>query len=512
MDYTLTTPLYYVNDKPHLGSTYTTIASDALARFNRLEGNNVIFITGVDEHGQKIQRTAEKNKIKPAVHCDVISKNYIDVWEKWQITNDRFIRTTSDKHRKVVEQFFQRVENSGDIEFGRQKGWYCVDCEEFKEELDDPNSPTCEIHKKKLEWRDEENLFFKLSRYQSQIEELVNKPDFIFPTTRRNEVKRFVESGLHDFSISRVNVSWGIPVPGHKGHTFYVWFDALVGYLTALIDEGSEDKLDTLNMSGWPASVHIIGKDILRFHAVYWPAMLISAGLPTPMKLYGHGFLKREGQKMGKSLGNVLDPNELIKQYDSDLIRWYLLKDIRFGQDGDFQHKRFVDLVNNDLANTIGNLLNRTSSMSRKWFDNCIPQYKVNDDESNYLKEHSLMTILEVKESMKNLRFSEAAESILKLATTANIYLNDTEPWSRIKDPTNYQLVANDIYLILETARIIGILLQPIVPNISNRILTQLGVQIDRDNWNVDLTWGLLEGGKNLVEPSPIVQKIDHNL
>ena len=289
MTYTLTTPLYYVNDRPHLGSTYTTIACDALARYQRLNNGSVVFVTGVDEHGQKIQRTAEQKQISPQEHCDSISSTYRDLWKSWGISDDRFVRTTDPRHLQLVQQFYERVKASGDIVSGRQTGWYCVGCEEYKDDPADAESPTCSIHQKPLEWRDEENLFFRLSRYQAEIEALVAQDDFIAPASRRQEVRNFVAQGLRDFSISRVNVSWGLPVPDHPGHTFYVWFDALLGYLTALLDDGGSTDLDRLDQCGWPASVHVIGKDILRFHAVFWPAMSLSAGLPLPTNAFGHG-------------------------------------------------------------------------------------------------------------------------------------------------------------------------------------------------------------------------------
>ncbi|MFM2158235.1 MAG: hypothetical protein RLZZ124_709, partial [Cyanobacteriota bacterium] len=346
MTTTLTTPLYYVNDRPHLGSAYTTLACDALARFRRLRGEPVLFITGCDEHGQKIQRTAEAAGLSPQAHCDTVSAQYRELWQRWQISHDRLIRTTDPRHRRIVEQFFARVEARGDIVEGRQQGWYCVACEEFKDDPHEAQDPECPIHRRPLEWRDEVNLFFRLSRYQAEIEALIARPGFIRPASRRNEVENFVKQGLRDFSISRVNLPWGIPVPGHEGHTFYVWFDALLGYITALLEESDAADLDTALQRGWPATVHVIGKDILRFHAVYWPAMLLSAGLELPGGVFGHGFLTREGQKMGKSLGNVLDPASLLERCGRDALRWYLLRDIPFGEDGDFQQQRFSDLVN----------------------------------------------------------------------------------------------------------------------------------------------------------------------
>ena len=509
MAYTLTTPLYYVNDKPHLGSTYTTIACDVLARFQRLEGTPVIFITGVDEHGQKIQRAAETQGINPQQHCDTIAETYQHLWRRWGISNDRFVRTSNPNHRLLVEEFFQRVEAAGDVRIGRQKGWYCVGCEEYKDDPEEAESPSCSIHRKPLEWRDEENLFFRLSRFQEQIEALISQPEFIAPASRRKEIQNFVAQGLRDFSISRVGLTWGVPVPGHKGHTFYVWFDALLGYLSALLDDGGVIEIERLESCGWPANIHVIGKDILRFHAVYWPAMLMSAGLPLPKHVFGHGFLTREGQKMGKSLGNVLDPEQLLDLYGTDAVRWYLLRDIQFGEDGDFQQQRFFDLVNNDLANTIGNLLNRTLSMARKWFGDCVPPHDDQAGLSHPLAIEAFQTIAVVKESMPALAFNRAAEAILALAITANCYLNDTAPWSKMKTEGQENSVANDLYSVLEACRIVGVLLAPLVPDLSERMLMQLDWRIEAEVWASSLEWGRLNSGSNLQNPIPVMQRLE---
>ena len=508
MVYTLTTPLYYVNDKPHLGSTYTTIACDAIARYHRLENESVIFITGVDEHGQKIQRTAELNKIQPIDHCDHISQQYINLWKKWNITTDRFVRTSSKRHKELVEQFFNRVNKSGDIRLGRQQGWYCVGCEEYKDISSKSEKNICPIHLTELEWRDEENLFFRLSKYQNQIEELLRSNNFIQPETRKNEIINFVSNGLKDFSISRVNVKWGLPVPGYPGHTFYVWFDALLGYLSGVLAPNKEVDLTQLEQSGWPSSIHVIGKDILRFHAVYWPAMLISAGIELPKQVFGHGFLTREGQKMGKSLGNVIDPEVLLDKYGNDAIRWYLLRDIEFGQDGDFQNQRFVDIVNNDLSNTIGNLLNRTSSMSHKWFGNRIPNNIVN---THRLYFHNLTTetITNYKKYLDNYNFKKASEEILNLATKANVYLNETQPWKTIKNQDSKSEVESILYNVLESSRIIGYLLNPITPQLSKRILIQLGISPDFLSWQSELTWGKLKSDTVFPNPQPVMTKLE---
>ena len=516
MTYTLTTPLYYVNDKPHLGSAYTTLACDALARFQRLKGEQVMFITGCDEHGQKIQRTAEAAGLSPQAHCDGVSAQYRELWDRWQISQDRLIRTTDPRHRQIVQQFFTRVEANGDIVEGRQQGWYCVACEEFKDDPHEAQDPECSTHRRPLEWRDELNLFFRLSRYQQQIEELIATPGFIQPASRRNEVENFVKQGLRDFSISRVNLPWGIPVPGHEGHTFYVWFDALLGYITALLDEGDSADLETAIARGWPASVHVIGKDILRFHAVYWPAMLLSAGLPLPAKVFGHGFLTREGQKMGKSLGNVLDPALLLERCGRDAVRWYLLRDIPFGDDGDFQQQRFSDLVNNDLANTIGNLLNRTSSMARRWFDECVPPATTAAASSHSLAEAAASARRISLKALDQLDFRTASEATLQLAIAANGFLNEQAPWSRMKQEGTREQVADDLYAVLEAARIVALLMAPLLPDLSGRMLEQLGQSIPDSSrnmgaatWLEQLEWGGLQSGAALPEPSPVMARLE---
>lgn len=509
MTYSLTTPLYYVNDRPHLGSTYTTIACDALARFQRLEGETVLFVTGVDEHGLKIQRTAADQGIAPREHCDRITARYLEAWRQWGISNDRFVRTTEPRHRPLVQAFFQRCEAAGDIRSGRQTGWYCVGCEEFKDEPAEAKEPCCPLHQKPLEWRDEENLFFCLSHFQERIEALINQPGFIAPASRRKEIQNFVAGGLRDFSISRVNVAWGLPVPGHEGHTFYVWFDALLGYLTALLNDGGDVDLDRLGAAGWPADVQVIGKDILRFHAVYWPAMLMSAGLPVPKRVFGHGFLTREGQKMGKSLGNVLDPEVLLERCGADAVRWYLLRDIQFGDDGDFQQQRFTDLVNNDLANTIGNLLNRTASMARKWFNDAVPPIDSRAAAGHALQADAEQTIERVRQAMPELRFQQACEAILSLAIQANGYLNEQAPWSRMKQPGNEASVASDLYAVLECCRLVGLLLQPLVPDLSQRILDQLGEAPAVSTWKERLIWGKLNAGSPLPQPQPVMARLE---
>ncbi|MEB3335513.1 MAG: methionine--tRNA ligase [Cyanobacteriota bacterium] len=531
MPFTLTTPLYYVNDKPHLGSTYTTLACDSIARWRRLRGEAVVFVTGTDEHGLKIQRTAAAAALPPQAFCDRNSESFRGLWSRWGISQDRFIRTTDASHRALVEQFFARVEARGDVVEGRQRGWYCVACEEFKDEPAGATAPGCAIHQRPLEWRDEANLFFRLSRYQDAMERLVSREGFIAPASRRREVENFVAGGLRDFSISRVDLPWGIPVPGHPGHTFYVWFDALLGYLSALLDPGAPVDLDQLGSRGWPAQLHVIGKDILRFHAVFWPAMLLSADLPLPEKVFGHGFLTREGQKMGKTLGNVLDPEVLLERCGQDAVRWYLLRDIPFGDDGDFQQKRFCELVNNDLANTIGNLLNRSVSMARKWFAGGSPPRGEAASDDHPLASASLAAATAFADAMDSLDFRRAAEAVLGLAETANGYLNERAPWTRMKQPGQEASVGADLYAVLESCRWLGLLLTPLLPELSSRILRQLdcsplscgalwpptapaaaaeaAAAATGAAWHGALRWGELPAEAPLPDAAPVMQRLE---
>jgi methionyl-tRNA synthetase len=517
--FAVTTPLYYVNALPHIGSAYTTIAADAIARFHRLLGHPVIMITGTDEHGQKIQRTAEERGVAPQDHCDEIVSGFQDLWQRLHINYDRFSRTTAERHEAIVKAFYQRVWENGDIYAGRQQGWYCVSCEEFKEERDLLEGNLCPIHtNKEVEWRDENNYFFKLSKYQEKLEQLyADQPDFIQPTSRRNEVLNFVQQGLQDFSISRVNLDWGFPVPSDPEHTLYVWFDALLGYVTALLDAEDEPTLDNALKQWWPINIHLIGKDILRFHAVYWPAMLMSAGLPLPGRVFGHGFLTKDGQKMGKSLGNTLDPFALVEQYGADAVRFYFLKEIEFGRDGDFNETRFINVLNADLANDLGNLLNRTLKMAGRYCDGKIPTVSPDAlDDTNPLKDKGSGLATQVQVAFDQLAFSDACEAALGLVRASNKYLDDTAPWSLFKQGKQAETEAV-LYTVLESVRLAGYLLSPIVPGLATAIYNQLGFEGDFDElaigqhfpYATHSRWGLLPGGQPLGKAKPIFQRIE---
>jgi methionyl-tRNA synthetase len=518
--FALTTPLYYVNDLPHIGSAYTTMAADVVARFQRLLGRPVVLVTGTDEHGQKIQRTAESKGRSPQSFSDEMSSGFVSLWKLLNIQYDRFIRTTNLRHQAIVNEFFQRVWQAGDIYLGQQKGWYCVSCEEYKEERELLEGNRCPIHtNKEVEWRDEQNYFFCLSKYQNQLEALYQlKPDFIQPESRRNEVLNFVNQGLQDFSISRVNLEWGFPVPIDPKHTLYVWFDALLGYITALLEPDEEPTLENALRKWWPINLHIIGKDILRFHTVYWPAMLMSAGLPLPEKVFGHGFLTKDGQKMGKSLGNTLDPVALVERYGNDAVRYYFLKEIDFGKDGDFNESRFINVLNADLANDLGNLLNRTLNMVKKYCGGNVPLVKSEDIPTDHpLKSIGLHLGTQVQSAYEGLAFNKACEAVLSLVQASNKFIDEQAPWSLYKQGQQ-QAVEQVLYAVLESVRLAAYLLSPVIPNISGNIYQQLGLEInfnDQLQTAIDATfdthgkWGLLTNQQQLGEPQPIFKRIE---
>lgn len=496
------------------------MAADAVARFERLRGKSVLLITGTDEHGQKIQRTAESNGLHPQEHCDRIAAGFDALWQKLNIQYDRFSRTTSAQHSAIVKEFFLRVWNKGDIYLGQQKGWYCVSCEEFKEERELLEGHRCSIHSnKQAEWRDEQNYFFALSKYQTHLESLYQEqPNFIQPESRRNEVLNFVSLGLQDFSISRVNLDWGFPVPVDSNHTIYVWFDALLGYVSALLAPGSEPTLENALRTWWPINLHLIGKDILRFHAVYWPAMLMSADIPVPRQVFGHGFLTKDGQKMGKSLGNTLDPVELVNRYGADAIRYYFLKEIEFGKDGDFNENRFIDIVNADLANDLGNLLNRTLRMVHKYCQAVVPIVKSEEiPADNPLKAIGLGLSDRVTRAYEALAFSEACRNIFTLVRAGNKFIDEQAPWSLYKQG-NLLAVEQVLYSVLESVRLSAYLLSPIIPSISTDIYQQLGFSIDFNektcitdslSYETHAAWGSLPAHQRLGQPRPVFGRLE---
>ncbi|EER92662.1 methionine--tRNA ligase, chloroplastic/mitochondrial [Sorghum bicolor] len=511
--YVLTTPLYYVNAPPHMGSAYTTIAADAIARFQRLQEKNVIFITGTDEHGEKIAASAEASGRNPKEHCDAISSSYKTLWADLDIEYDKFIRTTDSKHEAVVNEFYSRVLNSGDIYRADYEGLYCVSCEEYKDEKELLENNCCPVHLKPCVERKEDNYFFALSKYQHKLEELLTRnPDFVRPSYRLNEVQGWIKSGLRDFSISRASVEWGIPVPNDTKQTIYVWFDALLGYISALLDDGEQASLQQAVDHGWPASLHLIGKDILRFHAVYWPAMLMSAGLTVPDTVFGHGFLTKDGMKMGKSLGNTLEPKDLVERFGADAVRYFFLREVEFGNDGDYSEERFINIVNAHLANTIGNLLNRTLGLLKKNCKSKLAFDSIAAADGGLFRDNIENLVDKAKHHYENLLLSSACETVLEIGNLGNLYIDEQAPWSCFKQGgESAEKAAKDLVLILETMRIIAIALSPITPSLSLRIYTQLGFTEDQFRllrWE-DTKWGGLKAGQVMSEPKPVFARIE---
>ncbi|ERN40820.1 methionyl-tRNA synthetase [Rubidibacter lacunae KORDI 51-2] len=518
--FSITTPLYYVNAAPHIGSAYTTLIADTVARFARLQGRPVLLITGTDEHGQKIQRTAQERGLVPQQQCDRVAASFASLWKRLDIQYDRFSRTTAPRHAAIVREFFQSVWDNGDIYLARKQGWYCVACEEFKEERELLDGKYCSIHtNKSVEWRDEQNYFFRLSKYQSQLEALYrDRPDFIQPPARRNEVLSFVERGLNDFSISRVNLDWGIPVPTDPEHTIYVWFDALLGYVTALLDPADEPTLENALARWWPVDLHLIGKDILRFHAVYWPAMLMAAGLDLPQRVFGHGFLTKDGLKMGKSLGNTLDPLAMVDKYGADAVRYYFLREVELGQDGDFNETRFVNLLNAELANDLGNLLNRTLKMAGKYCGGKTPPIAAVDISSaDALKQLGSSLAERVEDAYRALMFNRACQEVLALVRASNKYLDDRAPWSLYKRGEQ-AAVEQVLYAVLESVRLSAYLLSPVIPNLSTEIYRQLGIVLDFNDKTAiaqpglyveHARWGTLAPDQLLGEAKPLFARLE---
>ncbi|XP_062003200.1 methionine--tRNA ligase, chloroplastic/mitochondrial isoform X1 [Rosa rugosa] len=511
--FVLTTPLYYVNAPPHMGSAYTTIAADAIARFQRLLGKRVIFITGTDEHGEKIAAAAAANNSAPAQHCDLISQSYITLWKNLDIGYDKFIRTTDPKHEAIVKEFYSRVLDNGDIYRADYQGLYCINCEEYKDEKELLENNCCPTHLKPCVARKEDNFFFALSKYQKRLEEtLAKNPNFVQPSYRLNEVQSWIKSGLRDFSISRALVDWGIPVPNDSKQTIYVWFDALLGYISALSEDIEQPSLDRAVSSGWPASLHLIGKDILRFHAVYWPAMLMSAGLGLPKMVFGHGFLTKDGMKMGKSLGNTIEPNDLVEKFGSDAVRYFFVREVEFGGDGDYSEDRFINIVNAHLANSIGNLLNRTLGLLKK---NCQSTLVIDSSiaaEGTTFKDTVEKLVEKARVDYENLSLSSACEAVLEISNAGNSYMDGRAPWSLFKQGgAASEAAAKDLVIILEAMRVIAIALSPVTPSLSWRIYRQLGYskdQFDAATWS-DTRWGGLIGGQVMAQPQPIFARIE---
>lgn len=504
----VTTPIYYVNDKPHLGHAYTTVACDILARFKRLDGYDVKFLTGTDEHGMKIYQTAQKQGITPQQLTDQVSVNFRDMCTLLDITNDQFIRTTEQFHKDAVQAIWTKMKDAGDIYLDKYAGWYAMRDEAFygEDELTTgPDGTKLAPTGAPVEWVEEESYFFRLSAWGDRLLKFYEEnPDFIQPRNRRNEVVSFVQGGLKDLSISRTTFDWGVKVPGDEKHVMYVWVDALTNYISAL---GYPDTEAADYKKFWPAQVHIMGKDILRFHAVYWPAFLMSAGLPLPKLVYAHGWWLVEGQKMSKSLGNAIAPQQLVDTYGLDQLRYVLMREVNFGNDGDFSHKSAVNRLNAELANNIGNLSQRTLSQIAKNCEGRVPQPGILEDvDRELLDKAGQAMLLAVRNEMDKLQFSRALEEIVHVATAANIYIDEQAPWTLKK--TDLARMNTVLYVLAEVIRNLGLILQPVVPAAASRLLDQVGVLDDKRHFDHIGAQHALTPGNVLPAPSGVFPRI----
>jgi len=509
--YYVTTPIYYVNDEPHLGHMYTTVAADVLARHMRMDGLDVFFLTGVDEHGQKVQQAAEQRGIAPIELADQVVARYQSLWPQLSISHDDFIRTSSDRHKQAVQAMWQRLMDADAIYKGMYEDWYCVPCETYwtETQLKDAGcweESVCPDCRRPVEKVQEESYFFRLSRYQDALlEHIRNHPDFIAPASRRNEVLRFVESGLNDLSVSRTTFSWGVPVPGDDAHVIYVWIDALTNYLTAPGFPGAHYR------HYWPADVHLIGKDILRFHAVYWPCMLMAAGIPLPKRVYAHGWWTVEGEKMSKSRGNALRPTELLEQYDADVLRYFLLREVPFGQDGDFSFDALKQRYNTELANDVGNLLNRSLAMLRKYRGG---ELKGVADEQSV--DRALIADVEgmqrdVDAAMREQAFHVALERINAVVRHGNRYVEENAPWVLAKAGDDARL-DTVLYHLVETLRLVALQLCPFMPAKASAMLGQIlnrPVQAEALRMSEHGGWGVLQSGHVCASPEPIFPRME---
>ena len=506
-NYYITTPIYYPSARPHMGHAYSSIIADFFARFKRIDGYNVHFLTGTDEHGLKIQRAAEKKNIDPLLFCNEISQTFRDLSSKLNLTNTDFIRTTEERHKKSVQYLWNELQKSGDIYLSKYSGWYSVSDEAYYNEdeiEDDGNGKIAISSKSKVEWIEEESFFFRLSKWEDKLLEHYEKnPNFISPSSRKNEVISFVKSGLKDLSVSRKSFSWGIKVPNNDDHVIYVWLDALTNYLSALNYPNIDDDLFK---KFWPASNHLIGKDILRFHAVYWPAFLLAAKLPLPKRVYGHGWILSDNEKMSKSKGNILDPLEIIENYGLDPLRYYLIKEVSFGNDGNISQERLEDCINSDLANNFGNLCQRVTTFALKNCEEKIPSdIEFNDDDKKILNNYkNNIEVLRNKIDDQDVNFY--INFIVNSLFEANKYFNDQEPWKK-KD--NLKRLNTIIYTTLEIVRKITYLLYPIIPSSSLKALEIFNLKEDDIDLSSIGNHTYLKHGNKLKKIDILFKKIE---
>lgn len=504
----ITTPIYYPSDKLHIGHSYCTVATDAMARYKRLRGYDVMFLTGTDEHGQKIERIADALGVTPQQYVDKIVAGVKELWASLDISYDKFIRTTDDYHVKAVQKIFKQLYDQGDIYKSEYEGWYCTPCESFYTDVQlvDGKCPDCGRDVERLK---EESYFFRLSKYQDRLIKYIEEhPDFIQPQTRQNEmINNFLKPGLEDLCVSRTTFNWGIPVTFDDKHVIYVWVDALTNYITAL-GYGSDD--DSNYKKYWPADIHVVGKEIVRFHTIIWPAILMALDLPLPKKVFGHGWLIIDGGKMSKSKGNVVDPKVLVDRYGLDAIRYFLLREIAFGQDGNFTNEALIQRINSDLANDLGNLVSRTAGMIEKYFGGQLPVEREETEFDASLKETAKAVTEKVDGLLDNMLFSDALAEIWTLIRRANKYVDETQPWILAKDEASKAKLANSLYNLAEAIRIVSILIQPFMTKAPALIWDQIGVKDDAiKTWDSAKEWGLLPADVKVKKGPAIFPRID---
>ncbi len=503
----ITTPIYYPSDNLHIGHAYTTVAADCMSRFKRLQGYEVFYLTGTDEHGQKIEKVARENGQEPLQYVDGIVKNIKKLWDKLLITNTDFIRTTEKRHEEVVQALFKKVYEQGDIYISEYEGWYCTPCETFftERQLTEGKCPDCN---REVELLKEESYFFKMGKYAEQLLKHIDEnPDFIQPESRRNEVINFIKSGLDDLCVSRTTFKWGIPVPFNSKHVVYVWFDALINYLSGIGYGQNEDLYNKY----WPADVHLMAKDILRFHAIIWPTMLLAAGVPLPKKVFAHGWILLEGGKMSKSKGNVVDPLILVDRYGVDAVRYYLLKELSFGQDGQYAEEMLISRINSDLANDLGNLVSRTVAMIIKYFNSYIPAPQMAADVDKELIKTAEEAYRTATEKLEKLDFANYVAATLKLISRANKYIDETEPWLLAKDEAKQERLATVMYNLIESIRIAVILLTPAMPTLAARCNDQIPLFADAEqiSWDEAGKWGLSQSELKVFKGPALYPRID---
>jgi methionyl-tRNA synthetase len=506
--YYVTTPIYYVNDVPHVGHIYTTVVGDTLARYHRLAEKRVYFLTGTDEHGQKIERAAGQQGLRPLELADRVVAAYHRLWEQLGMTHDDFVRTTEPRHRRAVEALIARIAESDDFYLDKHEGWYCASCEAYYTEKELLPDKLCPDHQIPTEWRSEENIFFRLSRYQDRLLDwYASDPPVVRPESRLNEVRAFVESGLRDLSVSRSNLEWGIPFPGYEGQTVYVWLDALTNYISALGfgAEGEQQLYSDFWVSPHADKVHIVGKDILRFHAIYWPAFLMSAGVPLPSTIWAHGWWLRDERKMSKSVGNVARPNKLMERYGTDCLRLFLMRDMVFGQDAQFSDEGCIDRFNSDLANDLGNTVSRLVTLSRKAFDGRTPPEPCFDNQIMKVAEEA---VEEYHRAMGEYAFHRALAALWRLLAESSQYMVAREPWKLIKNEESRGELSRVLWNSLEAVRVATVGLLPFLPDTAPRVLAAIGVSDVPSNFEA-MEWGGLPNSRVLEAPQAIFPRID---